>query len=70
MDCRVVDRVISIKYNEGVKNFFDYAFRNIALLVEGRTCCPCNRCVKRKMHYRDTVISHLYKSGFMQNYKH
>ena len=70
MDRRVVDGAISIEYKKGVKNFCDYAFRNTALLVEGWAHCPCNRCVNRKMHYRDTIIAHLYKSRFMQNYKH
>ena len=67
---RVVNEVISVKYKEGVKNFCNYTFGNTTLLVERRARCPCNRCINRKMHYRDTIIVHLYKSGFMQNYKH
>ena len=70
MDRRVVGGAISIKYKVGVKNFCDFAFENIALLVDGRARCPCNRCVNRKIHYRDTIIAHLYTSEFMQNYKH
>ena len=70
MDRRVIDGTIFIEYKEGVKKFCDYTFENIALLVEGWAHCPCNRCVNRKMHYRDTIIAHLYKSGFMRNYKH
>ena len=50
MDHRVVDGVIFIEYKEGVKNFCDYAFKNIALLVEGQTRCPYNRCVNKEMH--------------------
>ena len=65
MDCQVVDGTISIEYKEGVKNL-----KNIALLVEGYAHCPCNRCVNREIHYRDTLIAYLYTSGFMQNYKH
>ena len=65
MDSRVVDGVIFVEYKEGVKNFYDYTFRNIALLVEVRAHCPCNRCVYTKIHYRDTIIVHLYKSKFM-----
>ena len=70
MDRRVVDEVIFVEYKEGVKNFYDYTFRNITLLVEGWAHCPCNRCVNRKTHYRNIIIAHLYNSRFMQNYKH
>ena len=65
MDHQVVDEAISIEYKGCVKNFYDYAIGNTALLVEGQARCPCNRCVNRKMHYRDTIIAHLYKSRFM-----
>ena len=70
MDRRVVDGVIFVEYKKDVKNFCEYAFGNTVFLVEGWAHCPCNRCVNRKIHYRDTIIAHLYKSWFMQNYKH
>ena len=58
MDHRVVDGTISVEYKEGVKNFYDYAFENTALLVEGQAHFPCNRCVNREMYYMDTIIAH------------
>ena len=70
MDRRIVDGPISIEYKEDVKNFCDYTFENIALLVEGQACCPYNKYVNREIHYRDTIIAHLYKSEFMRNYKY
>ena len=35
MDRRVVDGMIFVEYEEGVKNFYDYTFENTTLLVEG-----------------------------------
>ena len=65
MDHRVVDEAKYVEYKEGVKNFYDYTFGNTALLVKGWARYPCNRCVNRKMYYRDTIIAHLYKNRFM-----
>ena len=48
MDRRVVGGTIFVEYKEGVKNFYDYTFGNIALLVEGWAHCPYNRCVNKK----------------------
>ena len=70
MDRRVVNGATYVEYKEGVKNFYDYTFGNTTLLVERWARYPCNRRVNRKMHYRDTIIAHLYKSTFMRISKH
>ena len=69
-DRRVVDGKIFVEYREGVEYFYDFIFKNAALLHKGWTRCPCNRCCNREIVNRDTITVHLYKSGFMSNYKH
>ena len=50
MDHRVVDKIISVEYKEGVKIFYDYTFGNTTLLVERQARCPYNRCVNKKKY--------------------
>ena len=69
MDQRVVEGMISDEYREGVEYFCDFVFGNATLLRDGRARCPCNRCGNREMLDRNTITVHLYKNGFMSNYK-
>ena len=62
--------MISIEYKEVVKYFYDFAFRNATLLVQGWACYTCKRCVNKEMLDRDIIIIHLYRSEFISNYKH
>ena len=70
MDHWIVDREISTEYKEGIEYFYDLIFENEALLHQGQACCLYNRYDNREIFDRDIITIHLYKSGFMPDYKY
>ena len=63
-------RVLIVPICNDVSYFYDYAFENVALLVQKWTHYPYKKYVNKEILDRDTIVVHLYRSGFMPNYKH
>ncbi|KAL4588812.1 hypothetical protein LXL04_001707 [Taraxacum kok-saghyz] len=53
----------------GVKAFAEFASSKPSHMDEGRIKCPCKNCRNRPFLDVDVVRLHLYKDGFVQNYK-
>ncbi|KAL4573042.1 hypothetical protein LXL04_019835 [Taraxacum kok-saghyz] len=53
----------------GVKAFAEFASSKPSHMDKGRIICPCKNCRNRPFLDVDMVKLHLYKAGFVQNYK-
>ncbi|KAL3846266.1 hypothetical protein ACJIZ3_003669 [Penstemon smallii] len=57
---------LSDVYDEGVKRFLDFAFRN--LTSDEIIRCPCKKCKLRSLVTREVAYDHLIAIGFLEDY--
>ncbi|KAL3849470.1 hypothetical protein ACJIZ3_011352 [Penstemon smallii] len=57
---------LSDVYDEGVKRFLDFAFRN--LTSDEIIRCPCKKCKLRSLVTREVAYDHLIAFGFLEDY--
>ncbi|KAJ7942534.1 Transposon protein, putative, CACTA, En/Spm sub-class [Quillaja saponaria] len=69
IDRCVVDGYITDEFMQGVEEFLSLAYGNSSIVYEGTIKCPCAACKHRKYLSRDEITVHLYKKGFVPNYK-
>ena len=67
---RIVDRVVSVEYKDGVERFIQFALENPNADVDNEGCiqCPCRDCKNLKWISIWEVQRHLYKKGFVTGY--
>ena len=54
------------EYTSGLNYFLDFAFRRSS--VEGKICCPCQKCKFRSWQTREEVFNHCLQKPFPRYY--
>ncbi|XP_039142871.1 uncharacterized protein LOC120280181 isoform X2 [Dioscorea cayenensis subsp. rotundata] len=57
---------LSVEYEQGVREFLEFAFSNT---MSNQILCPCRRCVNSVLLTRDEVYEHLIIHGILKLYK-
>ena len=61
-------RRTSAEYDNGVKNFLEFAIRNAAGDKSGRFFCPCVNCLNLRRLCVTEIREHLICDGFLKSY--
>ncbi|XP_039135734.1 uncharacterized protein LOC120273157 [Dioscorea cayenensis subsp. rotundata] len=57
---------LSVEYEQGVREFLEFAFSNT---LSNQILCPCRICVNSVLLTKDEVYEHLIINGILQLYK-
>jgi len=67
---RVADGYVREEFCHGVAKFLDFAYSQCGCVErDGKIICPCSKCRLLKKQVRDEVHLHLYRHGFVEDYK-
>jgi len=56
------------KYLQIVESFINFVLFNSNNISENKIRCPCAKCKNKKFHYKDVVMMHQLKRGFIEKY--
>lgn len=62
-------RSISTAWRQGLEKFLDHAFSLPEVTVDGKSYCPCSKCVCCHKHTREEMTLHLCRYGFQLGYE-
>lgn len=62
-------KLFSETWKQGLDNFMDHAFSLPEATVDGKSYCPCTKCVCRHKRKRDEMTIHLCANGFQLGYE-
>jgi hypothetical protein len=62
-------KLFSETWKHGLENFLDHAFSLPEATVDGKSHCPCTKCVCRHKRKRDEMTIHLCANGFQLGYE-
>lgn len=56
------------EFDQGLKEFLDFAYSHQNLVSHGKIRCPCSKCRSRKFDVRESVRHHIKRNGFKNGY--